>query len=130
MTQLEALAIYHKALYNKRLTPDESCVICESNEEIRGHHWKGYDFPLDVWWVCRKCNSRLARKHDGSLSTPDDARKYIRQVEEQKTVFYSVAARLHPEEITAIREIAARRGISITTLATEWIARSIREENA
>lgn len=40
------------------------------------HHFRGYDFPLDVWWVCRSCNRRLVNKHDDSL-TIEEARKYI-----------------------------------------------------
>lgn len=31
------------------------------------HHWRGYDYPLDVWWVCYSCNRKL-RVHDGSVS--------------------------------------------------------------
>jgi len=44
---------------------------------IFGHHWRGYDYPLDVWWVCGSCNLALAGKHDGSLPTPEAAKRYI-----------------------------------------------------
>jgi hypothetical protein len=36
------------------------------------HHWRGYSFPLDVWWVCYSCNTRLAGLHDG-LTSLDEA---------------------------------------------------------
>lgn len=47
---------------------------------IHGHHWRGYDHPLDVWWVCVACNRALHDKHDGSLATPADAHRYIKRL--------------------------------------------------
>lgn len=35
---------------------------------IVAHHWAGYDHPLEVWWVCRSCNTLLQHRHDGSLT--------------------------------------------------------------
>lgn len=31
------------------------CEMCGS-EKADGHHWKGYDRPLDVQWLCRSCH--------------------------------------------------------------------------
>ena len=42
------------------------------------HHWKGYEFHDDVWWLCYSCNRKLFGKHDGSISK-EDARRYIKQ---------------------------------------------------
>ncbi len=35
---------------------------------IVAHHWRGYDYPLDIWWICARCNRRLIGLHDGSLT--------------------------------------------------------------
>ena len=43
---------------------------------IVGHHWRGYDYPLDVWWICCSCNRRLAGWHDGRLNK-DEARLVV-----------------------------------------------------
>lgn len=42
------------------------------HKRIVAHHWRGYAFPLDVWWVCEKCNHDL-QEHDGSI-TKEQAR--------------------------------------------------------
>ncbi len=52
--------------------------VCPQQTAIVGHHWRGYDHPLDVWWVCRSCNRRLAGRHDGSL-TLKDAREFVQK---------------------------------------------------
>jgi DNA-directed RNA polymerase subunit M/transcription elongation factor TFIIS len=45
-----------------------TCQVCGAPEsKTVAHHWRGYDFPLDVWFVCPKCNNRL-HAHDGSVS--------------------------------------------------------------
>jgi hypothetical protein len=48
---------------------------CEGRLFIRdfvivGHHWAGYNREnwLNVWWICKRCNSRLGSTHDGSVS--------------------------------------------------------------
>lgn len=43
---------------------------------IVGHHWKGYEYPLSVWWICLSCNTRLIGYHDGGL-TKEDAQNII-----------------------------------------------------
>lgn len=48
----------------------------ESHARIVAHHWRGYDHPLDVWWICASCNRKLVGKHDGSL-TREQARELI-----------------------------------------------------
>lgn len=65
------------------------CETCDRKMEawpsrapvvLVGHHWRGYDFPLEVWWVCRRCNVRLRGRHDGSL-TLDQARARLGRLE-------------------------------------------------
>lgn len=34
------------------------CECC-GNEKADAHHWKGYDRPLDVQWLCRSCHVTL-----------------------------------------------------------------------
>lgn len=34
------------------------CEQC-GNEKTDAHHWKGYDYPLDVQWLCRSCHVNL-----------------------------------------------------------------------
>ncbi len=65
----------NQALNNGILSKGDYCQICLESCETVGHHFKGYDFPFDVWWVCRRCNANL-RPHDGSL-TLDEARDLI-----------------------------------------------------
>lgn len=31
------------------------CECC-GNEKADAHHWRGYDHPLDVQWLCRSCH--------------------------------------------------------------------------
>jgi len=61
-----------------------ACYICNvSTAELRqrakkwwtdvliAHHWRGYDYPLDVWWVCPSCHKRLRDcgfEHDGGAT--------------------------------------------------------------
>jgi protein-arginine kinase activator protein McsA len=41
------------------------------------HHWNGWDHPLDVWWICYRCNTVLARCHDGTI-TLEQAKGVVR----------------------------------------------------
>lgn len=49
-----------------------------SRPSIVAHHWNGHDNPLDIWWICHECNTRLRgpEYHNGSLSL-DEAKKFI-----------------------------------------------------
>lgn len=62
---------------------------------IEGHHWRGYEYPLDVWWVCSRCNHQLCGKHDGSL-TKEQARCIIRpfSLEEETRMLCEIAVTL------------------------------------
>lgn len=54
-----------QALKKGTLKRGNACQVCDSECKTVGHHYRGYDYPFDVWWVCRKCNTRLP--HDGSI---------------------------------------------------------------
>jgi len=49
----------------------KTCELCGNHENIMPHHWNGYDYPLDVWFICRSCNNILRGRHDGSMSKND-----------------------------------------------------------
>ena len=76
-----------QAIADGKLKPLDVCEICgakrgtrhfsfEKHVAIIPHHFKGYNFPLDVWWICRSCNRKLINKHDNSL-TLSMARDYV-----------------------------------------------------
>lgn len=78
-----------KALKSGELKRPEFCELCEGNQlkhvvfwrrstdvVIVAHHWKGHEYPLDVWWLCRLCNNLLNDKHDGSM-TKEQAKDYV-----------------------------------------------------
>jgi len=50
------------------------CQVCGSQRTLRdrplsGHHWRGYDHPSDVWWVCESCHIRMRSQHIGHDGT-------------------------------------------------------------
>lgn len=73
--QAVALNRVSQAIQSETLTRGVSCQICDSDNNIVAHHWKGYEFPYDVWWICNRCNVLLPF-HDGVL-TLDEARIYV-----------------------------------------------------
>lgn len=50
------------------LVRGERCELCGTACKAVAHHHRGYDFPLNVWWICRACNKRLEHEHTGQLS--------------------------------------------------------------
>ncbi len=51
----------------------QRCMICGIDYrkvlQMVGHHWRGYAYPEDVWWICASCHGRLrwyGIDHDGS----------------------------------------------------------------
>lgn len=46
--------------------------------KIVAHHANGYDHPLDVWWICQHCNSKLrGYKYHCGLVTREQARMIL-----------------------------------------------------
>lgn len=76
--QSHAHFIVYKAKRRGILTPPKSCELCgNATQRIVAHHWRGYRYVLDVWWLCRTCNACLLI-HDGSL-TKAQAYEYVIQ---------------------------------------------------
>lgn len=57
------------ALRRKQTVP-QRCELCDRETKLVGHHWRGYDFPSDVWWICGMCNVALIgpEAHSGVLT--------------------------------------------------------------
>lgn len=58
----------------------ESPVLIHAGQRslIVGHHYNGHDKPLDVWWLCPRCNNKLPGPvcHSGKI-TKEQAREII-----------------------------------------------------
>jgi hypothetical protein len=65
LTQKQAWDMVSAEVRAGRMLQPGTCATCDAKEKLWGHHWRGYDYPCDVWWVCSSCN-RLLDVHDGS----------------------------------------------------------------
>lgn len=70
-----ALRRVSQAVRNGTIKPDDHCALCTYVGKTVAHHYRGYDYPFDVWWICRICNANLD-VHDGSLNI-QQARAYL-----------------------------------------------------
>lgn len=70
-----AYAAVERAVLTGALVRASSCQLCGADGQIFAHHWKGYQYPLEVWWVCVSCNSILT-VHDGT-QTIEQAREEV-----------------------------------------------------
>ena len=73
--QTVAMRRVKQAKDNGTLIPPTECEICNKPCTPVAHHWKGYNYPFHLWWVCHSCNSNIP-VHDGSWSI-QDARQHI-----------------------------------------------------
>lgn len=70
------------------ISKPDACELCLSVKTLYGHHWNGYDNPLDLWWICGRCNRILSGEswHNGS-ATFEQAKAFVfadeRRVENQ-----------------------------------------------
>ena len=72
--QLLAYRIVHRAKQKGLLIPPCECQTCDVSTSLCAHHWRGYQYPLDVWWVCRRCNT-LIQSHDGTMSIEQERKR-------------------------------------------------------
>ena len=80
-TYSNAHAVLYLAVKRGDIIKPNYCDICGNrckHQQIEAHHWNGYDTPLNVWWVCHQCNTRLKGDefHNGNYSI-DQIRKAI-----------------------------------------------------
>ena len=52
-----ARELVRKAVRSGRLQRSQTCEQCGGKGRIEGHHWAGYDCPLDVKWLCPRCHA-------------------------------------------------------------------------
>lgn len=57
----------------------KTCQTCGDERKLVAHHWRGYDHPLDVWWICHPCHKKFP-KHDGSV-TLERPRERVKQTQ-------------------------------------------------
>lgn len=94
-SQGSAIKLVELAIKSGKMTRPDQCQVCTKKPidnkvpAIVGHHWNGYDDPLNVFWVCRSCNRFLAHKHDGSLNL-EQAKTYVRKRQRAKLWNYSI----------------------------------------
>jgi hypothetical protein len=77
-----AHAKVREALKNGLLTKPDICELCGRDARIIlhtvfgpcearivAHHWRGYDYPFEIWWICRSCNVKLVGEsfHNGTI---------------------------------------------------------------
>jgi len=108
-------------------------------QALEAHHWRGYEYPLDVWWVCRSCNRKLSHRHDGSL-TIEEAREVIHLSRKERDAFVGknqapdaqVCDRPYPTGICPIcnRTFARRSGLSKHIQCAHGISLRDYERNA
>jgi hypothetical protein len=58
-----------KAVKRGAIIKPTQCALCGNADSlIIGHHWRGYEYPYDVWWICPSCNTFKDLRHDGTQS--------------------------------------------------------------
>ena len=83
-TQRLAYRLVYRALQKGTLMRPAYCQLCGQCGRICAHHWRGYDYPLDIWWICSRCNA-LLDCHDGTL-TLESARDLIASLNRKTTI--------------------------------------------
>lgn len=87
-------AILNKAVKDGELERPTVCELCGQTPKptpvtrsngnhferpsVVGHHWQGYDKPLEVLWICQRCNIKLTgpQFHNGTV-TKDESKEYV-----------------------------------------------------
>lgn len=74
---------------NGTIKRTSGCQLCnypnrnvDSVGKVVAHHWKGYDYPFDVWFICHSCNTRLRGKHDGVFNL-EQASVYVSEFDRE-----------------------------------------------
>ena len=54
--KIKARRAVYVAVRSGRLKKPDKCEVCQEEGKISGHHWHGYENPLDVLWTCPRCH--------------------------------------------------------------------------
>lgn len=120
----DAVILVNQAIGEGDLTRPITCELCgKSRCRIVGHHWNGYNKPLDVWWICNRCNSALVDKHDGSL-TKDEAVKYVAKKKAFTDLRTQYETRYYSQYKTVNGKSQHREGLTID----QWLAKYYPDE--
>lgn len=119
ISQTIATSRLNTAVRRGEVTPLDECQLCDKPGYTVAHHWRGYDYPTDVWWVCNPCNTLLSGKHDGSL-TLAEAREYVGSGSSERET-YQFTARLRPDQDQKLHDIAAARRWPMRKLIETYI---------
>lgn len=46
------------AVKSGKIKKKKRCELCKRTGRMEGHHYKGYDFPLDLQWLCYYCHRK------------------------------------------------------------------------
>jgi len=84
--QVKALSMVYHACHQGDIIYPNRCELCGSNKNIVAHHHRGYDFPLDVWFICSSCNTRL--------KAPEFHMGVVTKLEAQAIVLRPIASQL------------------------------------
>lgn len=49
-------AIFHAVRAGRLIKPDACPKCARTDRRIEAHHFKGYDFPLEIEWLCASCH--------------------------------------------------------------------------
>ena len=50
------------AVSSGRVKKPSTCQDCNSSTLLEGHHPRGYEDPLDVEWLCKRCHGKRHKK--------------------------------------------------------------------
>ena len=53
-----ASSLVKRALIAKTIRKPNKCSDCGSKYNLEAHHHNGYENPLDIVWLCRRCHGK------------------------------------------------------------------------
>lgn len=66
----------NQALVKGTIKKEFVCLVCGNEGKTVAHHYKGYDFPFNVWWVCYKCNANIPHDQEYTL---EEVRGFLKE---------------------------------------------------
>ena len=59
LIEAKARSLVRTALRAGKIKRPRHCLLCGKKTKPEAHHFNGYDKPLDVLWVCKRCHQNL-----------------------------------------------------------------------